>query len=660
MATFVSSKCKANLPNQCARCTHPRCAHECHQVEAAPTSTNGDGASEISGGDPDRELAPTPPAPDADAVAAGVSPDNEISGGGDSEDGMATPQGAAVASEAPAGEPLDDGGTFELLAIDRIVPSPDNVRRNLGELDELAASIKAVGIVEPLIVERCDDDEEHDYHLVAGERRWTAAGMVGLMLVPAIVRPPLVDVDRRVELMLIENLQRKDLEPLEEAEGYRRLTEYGMTQVTIAERVGCSQSHVSKRLQLLDLAPKVVDAVNAGKVSVSDALELGKLDDHKRQEAALKEAKKTSYGGHELGVEWAVDQQVAQIQRAEKLEKIEAEAKKKGWTLIKSGSKRAYERVAPDQYYSGVHVDLKGHRKEPCHAIYVDDGYGGPHKVEVCLEPGRHRGKGESELKEPPKAKRETDPFDARQREEQKGKRDAGGRRVEHLKGVLAKKVAKDTALQLLAASTLDEADHGIQKRACELLGLGEGTNVEPRSVIGTEAAKSPDDLVRVAVACTLARGDMWAQQSWNGWESGPIERLYGFLTARGYELNEFEQGQIEKRQRQEAENAAARASFIEKHVDPLDLPGVVKESLRSVVGRLTALEFAEFEDEHGDASVTAWWYVCRVCGCTEDNACEGGCSWVEADLCSSCAPVADSDGITDGGGGEEQELVAP
>jgi len=170
--------------------------------------------------------------------------------------------GARLAGEA---------GAVRTVPIEAIRPSPLQPRRHFAEaeLDGLAHSIREKGIVQPLLV-RPIADGVADFELVAGERRWRAAQRVGLHEVPVIIRQ-LGDA-AALEIALVENLQREDLSPLEEAEAYSRLTrEFGHGQAGIAEAVGKSRSHVANTLRLLSLPALVRRSLEEGALSAGHA-----------------------------------------------------------------------------------------------------------------------------------------------------------------------------------------------------------------------------------------------------------------------------------------------------------------------------------------------------------------------------------------------------
>ena len=160
-------------------------------------------------------------------------------------------------------------GGLAMLAISSITPHPDQPRRHFDDaaLDELAASISARGVIQPVIVRPAGGGR---YQLVAGERRWRAAQRAQLHEIPALIREL---GDREVmALALIENLQREDLNPIEEARAYHRLAEQeGLTQAEIARMVDKSRSHVANFQRLLALPEAVLALVEAGKLAMGHA-----------------------------------------------------------------------------------------------------------------------------------------------------------------------------------------------------------------------------------------------------------------------------------------------------------------------------------------------------------------------------------------------------
>lgn len=157
------------------------------------------------------------------------------------------------------------------VPIEFISRNPQNPRRNFTEteLDDLAQSIREHGVVQPVVV-RPSPDHPNRYELIAGERRWRAAQRANLTEIPVIIR----DVDDRtaLELAIIENVQRSDLNPLEEGMGYQQLIdEHDYTQADLAQVIGKSRSHVANTLRLLKLPAKVQQFINEGQLSAGHA-----------------------------------------------------------------------------------------------------------------------------------------------------------------------------------------------------------------------------------------------------------------------------------------------------------------------------------------------------------------------------------------------------
>ena len=198
------------------------------------------------------------------------------------------PEAKQTSASSPSKGELPAGSPLKSLAVASISPLPGNPRKHFDEksLEELAASIAARGVIQPVIVRPKSNGK---YELVAGERRWRAAQKARLHEMPALVREL---SDREVmALALIENLQREDLNPVEEARAYQRLADdEGMTQAEIARMVEKSRSHVANIQRLLGLPEAVLDLVEAGKLSMGHARALvGQEDAADLAKQAVKE-----------------------------------------------------------------------------------------------------------------------------------------------------------------------------------------------------------------------------------------------------------------------------------------------------------------------------------------------------------------------------------
>ena len=203
---------------------------------------------------------------------------------------MASPKGLGKGLGALMGDYIEEPTSqspYQLMPIYKIEPNPDQPRRDFDEeeLQSLADSIATHGLVQPLTVRQMPNGY---YQIIAGERRWRASRLAELKEVPVVVIE--ADDKKTMELALIENLQRQDLNPVEEALGYRSLMdEYGLTQEETAARVGKSRPAVANALRLLSLSDKLLDMVRNGSLSAGHARAVLSLKTEKQQlEAAQK------------------------------------------------------------------------------------------------------------------------------------------------------------------------------------------------------------------------------------------------------------------------------------------------------------------------------------------------------------------------------------
>ena len=161
--------------------------------------------------------------------------------------------------------------TNNKISISSIIPNKYQPRKNFDKnsLEELTASIRERGIIQPIIV-RASEDSNNKYELIAGERRWQAAQNAGLHEVPAVILN--VDNLKSLEFAIVENVQRRDLNPIEEAEGYKRLIdEFSYDQEKVAKFIGKSRAHVSNCLRLLSLPQKIIEHISNEKISQGHA-----------------------------------------------------------------------------------------------------------------------------------------------------------------------------------------------------------------------------------------------------------------------------------------------------------------------------------------------------------------------------------------------------
>lgn len=197
-----------------------------------------------------------------------------------------TEKKAKAKAEAKAAEEMDEKGRILMLKLDLVQPNKEQSRKTFDEekINELAESIKNYGVLQPLLVQKNDSF----YEIIAGERRWRAAKAAGLKEVPAVLKE--YSKQEAMEISLIENVQRADLNPIEEALGYRQLIdEFGLTQEEIAVRVAKSRTAITNTMRLLKLDEQIQNMLVQGVITSGHARALLSLEDTQMQLKAAKE-----------------------------------------------------------------------------------------------------------------------------------------------------------------------------------------------------------------------------------------------------------------------------------------------------------------------------------------------------------------------------------
>lgn len=419
------------------------------------------------------------------------------------------------------------------VPVSKIKPAPDNPRESLGDIDGLAESIKAQGVLEPLVVVQ----DNGGFTIVAGWRRFEAAKIAKLTEVPVVVRE--FNDQQRIEAMLVENLQREDLTPIEEARTFLKLTEepFSLSQRDLAPRVGKSQSHISKRLALLRLPETVQKDVEKAKLSVQDAEQLARLD-----ETDIGEAFKAVKADPYTEVRTVVDRTLANRKRQEKIEKAIADVEASGQVVFDGDDDWQYKRnsavkeVGPESIQGLTSITPAEHAKLDCHVVGIDKN-GGKHAL--CIEPSNHKqaaDKAEPARKATPEEKAE-EKFKAHE----KLMREARAERVEFMVNLLTKRTPKAQTFSYLLSTLIDGSNANTAKVAVGLLDLGDmveaaGEYATPLTVLREYAQESEEALGRAALAVALAANEDRAKSSWTPWPTDPaIGRHYAFLEQVGY-----------------------------------------------------------------------------------------------------------------------------
>jgi len=189
----------------------------------------------------------------------------------------------ALIPSAPAREPAEPARATNELPTHEIAPNPEQPRRRFdeAELERLADSIRRHGVLQPIVVRRAAAGAARPYELVVGERRWRASQRAGRATVPAVVQD--VEPSDLLEVALVENVQRRDLNPIELAQAFRALVDAGRTQDEVGERVGLDRSTVANHLRLLELPKELQEDVELGALSMGHAKALLQLHNPERR-----------------------------------------------------------------------------------------------------------------------------------------------------------------------------------------------------------------------------------------------------------------------------------------------------------------------------------------------------------------------------------------
>lgn len=501
--------------------------------------------------------------------------------------------------------------TYDEIPVDQLTPAADNPRRDLGDLTELTATIKALGVLEPLVVSK---SRANGITVIAGHRRLAAATKAGLATVPCVVHADLDD-RTRTEMMVVENLQRTDLTPLEEAVGYDRLVKLGHKQRELAKVVGRSQSHISKRVALLKLPEVARDALDSGGITIEVALELTKLP--------ADEQLKLFKGGNPS--QYRVEDAVLKRERARKIAAARAELAKSGVTVVDKALPWG-ARIAGRESYNGVRLTVEEHQAEPCHVAWIDEYRIEPHYG--CTDPKRHGPDGESAVKAAPAPSEDDDeedveavpvdetPEERAEREQRDAEQaavnaqraeayDAYQRRDALVRELAAKGSPPEASMGFIATMTAFSGEPYVAG-ACELLGIAGVDNswdADPMPLvefINAPTGGPPWNALRALYALALAFGHDQARIHPPGRYSTPVHRwddedlavvrpFLDHLVAQGHELSPIERWQL---------------GDVEEETE------AVRDEPRTDVDEITFTIEAK-----GKGARQRWHAICSVCG---------------------------------------------
>lgn len=432
------------------------------------------------------------------------------------------------------------------VPLSKLKASEDN--RKVGDVSDLVASIKEMGVIQPITVSPISGGPNSDYRIVFGHRRVEAAKKAGLKSIPAVVRN--ITERERLERSLVENLQREDLTPFEEAQAYDRLLklEGGPSQRDLAKLIGRGQSHISKRLKLLKLPEEVIDALDSGGITIEDAMALADL-----AEVAPEEVEDIIRGTRAYDVPAEVAHRVNERQREAKRVEAQVKLEAKGVTVVewpdddwsKPGKIRLLNQSGAWQ--SGtVEMTPAEHRKEPCHGATVDPEGA---VLYVCTDFSRHEKKGGSKVKaktpKPGRTKSVDPDSPDPEREAKKLRREAQGARAEKLSKLLTDRLPVAEEAGIKDRYIVGSADMVKAKIACELLGVEAEANAHQRR-LAEFASRGAKDLQRAARAVAIASAEQEVRSTYS-WDVETILGHFEFLKRHGYSLSEFEKSYLKE-----------------------------------------------------------------------------------------------------------------
>lgn len=443
--------------------------------------------------------------------------------------------------------------TLAMVPLAEVVPPSTNVRTEPGDLESLAASIRAHGILTPLLLRSVDGIGQ--FEVIAGHRRFLAAAMAGVGEVPAIIESASADGDgeaRRIAEQLAENLHRVDLTAGEEMAGVQQLLELGLSDEEVASRIVSEPERVTAMRRILALPREARVLIDEGALTLDEAAELAACDD----EEIVAEAFTLLANGYNPSV--ALRSAEDTVTRRRVADDARAKLAKDGVPEIEtpdtySGFARGSKTRALGKGYDQLHVPVARHRKQPCHAAYLQRWARTVREaiVYVCTDVTRHAADADAGvpaqfLRAPEDVKQER----AARRAQKKAWRESHAPRRAVLTQALSS-LSAGAAMCRVAGAVFapDAVDDEVALLACEL--LGEAVADGDAALCRLDAqfrSGEPIEQVRVALAWLTARAELATAKEHGDWrEHENVRAHFALLRSVGDEPNDGERAQLER-----------------------------------------------------------------------------------------------------------------
>lgn len=415
------------------------------------------------------------------------------------------------------------------------IKSAGNVRIDVGDVTELAASIEETGLHQPLEVAVSDDT----VWLVDGHRRLAAVKTLGWTEVPVTVAADLDGMnpeEQRIAVQLVANMQRVDLTPLEEASGYAQLKSYGWKQNQIARRVGRSEAHVSKRLALLDLPDTAIDLAETGRLGPDSLYHLsqakaagGNVEGIVAQLAENHEDDDEPISAEEVDMMTRGAIRDASAQQELSARKTEYEERGVAVKVLEAPSFGSPE-LPPNRIGWKFELDHDAHLAEPCALMCLWIQHGSVLESQHCTLPDSHKPDGASKLKLPEKKQTEEQRRKAEARRRSKALTAAAEAALE------GRLPARDRIVERMTVLYLDRLPAHAHDRAAKFLGVEAELKDEYRGLSRLYHDADREWQTRILLAAVLAHG---YEQSAGTWVDGPDEDHIAFLADIGVTYTE-------------------------------------------------------------------------------------------------------------------------